>query len=199
VLSRVLLAVSLGGLIASVGCASAQATGKPSDRPALIVPAPPPRIIEPAIEPPPPEPVAELPPPPSSAPPRTSRPPAPKPAATEARAEAKPGEAKPGEQKPVDLPPVDPPPPVSPSAQLRTPQTSDTSAAAKNVRVTIDTASGLLNTVDYAPLSNVRKKAYNDAKLFMKQAEDALKQGNLVFAQAVANKAETLAKELAGR
>lgn len=190
--------MSLGGLVASLGCASAQAKGKPADRPALVVPAPPLRIIEPATEPPPPEPVAELPPPPSS-PPRTSRPPAPKPAATDARAEAKAGEPKPGESKPVEPAPVDPPPPVSPSAQLRTPQTSDTSAAAKNVRVTIDTANGLLSTVDYAPLSNVRKKAYNDAKLFMQQSEDALKQGNLVYAQAMANKAETLAKELAGR
>jgi hypothetical protein len=48
-------------------------------------------------------------------------------------------------------------------------------------------------------LSDVRKKAYNDAKLLLQQAEDALKEGNLAFAQGVASKAETLAKELAGR
>ena len=52
--------------------------------------------------------------------------------------------------------------------------------------------------MDYAPLTNLRKKAYNDAKRFMDQAEEALKEGNLAFAQGVANKADTLAKELAG-
>jgi hypothetical protein len=100
----------------------------------------------------------------------------------------------------VEPPPVDPPPaPVPPPAQLRTPQTADTSGAARIVRTTIDTARGLLNSVNFGPLSNERKKAYNDAKLFMEQAEDALKEGNLGFAQGVATKAETLARELAGR
>ncbi len=190
----VVLAIS--GLAAS-GCATALARGKPADRPALIVPPPPPRIIEPAPLESTPEPVPELPLPTgaagggsSSRPGRAA--PAPKPEAP------KPAE-KPGEVKPVEPPPAEPPPAASPPAQLRTPQTADASGAAKNVRSTIDTAQALLNTVNYAPLSNVRKKAYNDAKLFMQQAEDALKEGNLVFAQAVANKAETLAKELAGR
>jgi hypothetical protein len=90
-------------------------------------------------------------------------------------------------------------PPVTPHAQLRTPQTADTSGAAKNVQATIDSARGILNTVNYGPLSNERKKAYNDVKLFLQQAEDALKQANFAFAQGVARKAETLAKELAGR
>jgi hypothetical protein len=71
--------------------------------------------------------------------------------------------------------------------------------AAKAVRTTIDTARGILNGLNYGNLSNVRKKAHNDAKLLLQQAEDALKEGNLAFAQGVANKAETLAKELAGR
>jgi hypothetical protein len=101
--------------------------------------------------------------------------------------------------EPVPPPPVDPPPPAAPPAQLRTPQTADTSGAARTVRTTIDTARALLNTVNFGPLSNDRKKAYNDAKLLMQQAEDALKEGNLGFAQGVASKAETLARELAGR
>lgn len=160
-----------------------------------MVPAPPPRIIEPAagatLEP-----VGDLPNSPSGA---ASRPPrreaAPKPPAAEGKPEAKAG----GEQKPVEPPTVEAPPAPPPAAQLRTPQTTDTSGAAKTVRATIDTARGILNTVNFGPLSNERKKAYNDAKLFLQQAEDALKQGNLVFAQAVATKAETLARELAGR
>ena len=48
-------------------------------------------------------------------------------------------------------------------------------------------------------LSDERKKAYNDAKMFLDQAESALKQGNYVFAQGVAAKGETLAHDLAGR
>jgi hypothetical protein len=99
----------------------------------------------------------------------------------------------------VEPPPVEPPPAAAPPAQLRTPQTADTSGAAKAVQTTIDSARRLLNSVNFGPLSNDRKKAYNDAKLLMQQAEDALKEGNLGIAQGVANKAETLARELAGR
>src|SRR5262249_37029452 len=95
--------------------------------------------------------------------------------------------------------PAPPLPPPAPTPQLKTPQTSDTSGAAKTVRTTIDRARNTLNTVNFGPLSNERKKAYKDAQLFLQQAEDALKEGNIVFAQAVATKAETLARELAGR
>jgi hypothetical protein len=172
-----------------------QAGSKPADRPALIVPPPPPRIIEPTDVPP--EPVGDLP-PAGSAAPRSSRPTSTKPPIGESKPEAKSGGdagAKPPEPLPVETPSV----PAPPNTQLRTPQTADTSTAAKAVRTTIDTARGILNGVNFGPLSNERKKAYNDAKLFLQQAEDALKQGNLAYAQGVANKAETLAKELAGR
>ena len=189
---KLLLIIPMIGLIACAGCASVQAKGKPVDRPPLNIPPPPPRIIEPADVPP--EPVAELPPSPAAS--RSARPASPKTAASEARPEAK---------------AADPPPEVAPKpeppksaeakaeAQLRTPETADTGGVAKSVRATIDTAQRLLNTVNYGPLSNERKKAYNDAKLFLQQAEDTLKQGNFAFAQAIANKAETLARELAGR
>lgn len=186
----VVVAVSLAS---SWGCASVGAKA-PVVRPALVVPPAPPRIIEPAPLDSSPDPVPELPAPggvPAAPPARPGR--------SAPRESAKPEPPKPVEPKPVDPPPVEPPPPATPVAQLRTPQTADSSGAAKAVRTTLDTAQGVLNSVNYAPLSNVRKKAYNDAKLFIHQAEDALKEGNLVFAQAVANKAESLAKELAGR
>jgi hypothetical protein len=160
----------------------------------LNVPPPPPRVIEPAEVPP--EPVADLPVSSSAPAARPPRPAAPRSTPNDNKAEAKPGEEK------VDPPPVEPPPapaPATPAAQLRTPQTADTSGAARTIRAAIDAARGVLNTVDYGPLSNERKKAYNDAKLFLQQAEDALKQGNFAFAQGVAKKADTLAKELAGR
>ncbi len=191
----VLMAVGLvsvsGAFLA--GCASAQAKA-PTERPAMNVPPPPPHVVEPPPESP--EPVGDLP-PASPQPSGASRPPRPsaKPTSSEARPEPKAGEAK-----PVETPPVEPPPaPVAPAAQLRTPQTADTDGAAKAVQATLDRARNTLATVNFGPLSNERKKAYNDAKLFMQQAEDALKQGNFVFAQGVATKAETLAKELAGR
>ena len=188
------LVAAISALGMSSGCASAQA--KAADRPALVVPLPPARVIEPAEVVP--EPVPDLPSPPSGAPTgsgasRSSRTASPKPAASDARPEPKAGEQKPVEALTAD---PQPPPAATPLAQLRTPQTADTARA---VRTTIDTARGLLNTVNFGPLNNERKKAYNDAKLFMQQAEDALKEGNLTFAQGVATKAETLARELAGR
>lgn len=176
------------------GCAAVQAKPKSSDAPPLNVPAPPPHVIEPAPEPEP-EPVNELPPaptPPSGAT-RSPRREAPKPQASE----SKQPESK--TEPPVEPAPAPPPAKPEPSVQLRTPATADTSTVAKTVRATIDRAKSTLSSVNYGPLNNERKKAYNDVKLFIEQAEDALKQGNLVFAQSIANKAETLAKELGGR
>lgn len=183
------------GLVSA--CASAQGKSKPSGAPGLNVPPPPPRVIEPAPVPEP-QPVNELPPPPPSAPAsRSPRAAAPKSQAGEAKPDTKTG-AETKTDAPPEPPPA-PPPKSEPSIQLRTPGTADTSAAAKAVRATIDRAKSTLGTVNYGPLNDERKKAYNDVKLFIEQAEDALKQGNLVFAQSIANKAETLARELGGR
>ena len=192
------LILPLVGLLATA-CASAQAKGS-NETPALNVPPPPQHEIELPAEPL--EPVGEIPgtvPDTTPAPPRTGRPAAPRP---------QPGDAKPEKTEPPkpDTPaaPTTPepapglPPPAG-SPQLRTPQTADTSAAAKSVRTTIDRAKSTLSTVNLGIQTNERKKAYHDAELFLQQAEDALKDGNFVLAQAVATKAETLAKELAGR
>ena len=190
------LFVPLVALMVS-GCASVSAKS-PADRPALNVPPPPARIIDSVPIDLPPDPVSEpsQPPvtPPSSAASRSARPTQPKPPSTESKPEAKPGETAPPEP-----PKESPKPSPDPNAQLRTPQTADTSGAARAVKTTIDTARGILNAVNFGPLSNDRKKAYNDAKLLIQQADDALKQGNLVYAQGLATKAETLARELAGR
>ena len=199
---KLYLLLPLAAVVAA-GCASAQAKG--ADQPALNVPPPPPHEI--AIPAEPLEPVGEITgtaPGGSPAAPRSGRPAATKPQASEAKPEAKPGDVRP--DQPAAQPaasttpePAPPLPPAAPAPQLKTPQTADTSAAAKTVRTTITRAQNTLNTVNYGPLSNERKKAYDDAKRFLQQAEDALKDGNIVFAQAVATKAETLARELAGR
>jgi hypothetical protein len=178
-------------LAALSGCASAQAKSSAEKLP-LDVPSPPPHDIELPAQPL--EPVGEI---PSPTDPGASRP--------------RPPAAKPPETKPEkpDTPPAQPAipaetpapalPPPAPAPQLRTPETADTSAAAK-VHATIDHAKSLLNnSVNFQLLNNERKKAYNDVKQYCDQAEDALKEGNIVYAQAVATKAEKLALELAGR
>jgi len=175
-------------------CASMSATSKSADRPALVIPLPPPHVVpltpEPVVEP-----VVEVPPAPSSAAPKPPARPAPRPSASEARGEAKPGETKPPETPPQPEP-ATPTAPPAPAPQLRT---AESTGAEGVVRATIDRARNLLNEVDYRRLNNERKKAYDDAKRFAQQADDALKAGNTVFAQGVATKAETLAKELAGK
>jgi hypothetical protein len=153
-------------------------------------------VIEPAPEPLP-EPVSDIPvappPPPAGRPGRTRD------TSGRSTVEAK-TDPKAEAPKPVE-PIIEPvaPPPQQPPPQLRTPETADSSGAARIIRATIERTRLLLNSVDYGPLNNERKKAYNDAKLFLVQAEDGLKQGNVAFAQGVATKAETLARELASR
>jgi outer membrane biosynthesis protein TonB len=198
-LSEVCLIVALVGLVPlTSACAVPLKAKAPVERPALEVPPPPPRVVEPASVPDtPPDPVPDL--PPAPAPARPSRP-----APTRTTASNPPPEAK-QEAKP-ETPPASEtaaqtttPPPPAQVPQLRTPQTADASEAEKNVRSTLERAKSALNNVNFTPLSNERKKAYNDAKAFIQQAEEAIKQGNYVFAQGVATKAETLAHELAGR
>ena len=193
-----ILAVPLVALAALSGSACASAAAKaPVDRPAMNVPAPPPRVLEPPAELDP-EPVGDLPSPPTTTP-TTSRPNRQREKnnnTADAKPEVKP-EAKPAEVTPP--PPEPAAPPAAPPAQLRTPQTADPSGAAKTVQATIDRARASLNSINFTAQSDERKKAYNDVKRFINQAEDAMKQGNFVFGQAVAAKAETLARELAGK
>lgn len=195
-LFRVILAAAMTVVLTACSTAHAKA---PATAPSLDMPPPPPHVVAPAPElPSVPEPVGELPPPATEPPPHASRPNPTKPSAAEAKPESKPEEPKPPETAPAE-PPKEVPKTPEPAPQLVTSQTGDTSAAANAIRQTIDRAQALLNTVDYAHQSDDRKKAYNDAKLFLDQAEKALHDNNLNFGQSVATKAEKLANELAGR
>ena len=188
-MKRLLLVLLLALAPLAGACATASAKAKPADAPPMNVPPPPPRVIEPATpSEASPEPVADLPVVPSSParPPRREVPP---------KAEPK---TEPKTEPPAAEPPPQPAPVQQPVPQLSTPQTADSSEAAKSVRTTIDRARQMLGSVNFRALSNERKKAYNDAKMFLDQAEHAVKQGNYTFAQGVAAKAETLARELAG-
>lgn len=192
---KALASLALIGLIPLVACSATLKAKAAPERPALDVPPPPPRVIEPT--PPPeaaPEPVPDLPPAPAPTRPNRTTTVRPNPQPPDTKLEPKP------ETAPLEAPTQGPPvQPVAKVPQLVTPQTADAAEAEKNVRATLDRAKVLLSTVNYNPLSNERKKAYNDAKAFIQQAEDAIKQRNYVFAQGVATKAETLANELAGR
>ena len=182
-------------LAAGAGACASAPTAKPSD-PGLAIPPAPPHVVpittEPVLEP-----VGEIPGPssPAASPAtrggRGSREAAPKPAG-ETKPEAKPS----GEATETPAPVAPPPAPAAPPLQLRTAESPGTEGA---IRAAIDRTRQLLSTVDYRHLTNVRKKAYDDAKKFADQADEALKQGNVVFALGVAGKAETLAKELANR
>jgi hypothetical protein len=179
-------------------CASAHAKSKSADVPALEVPPPPPHVVpitsEPVVEP-----VGELPapaaPPATRGTPRGARETPAKPAGE--KPEARPGDVKPTDQQAQpETAAVSPAAPVVPAPQLRTPESTGAEAA---VHASIDRTRLLLKNIDYGRLNKARQKAYEDARTFAQQAEDALKSGNVVFAQSVAEKAEALAREIAGK
>lgn len=180
----------------AAACTAARAQVQPEDHPALVVPPVPPRAIDPLpAEPPPIEPVGELPSPPSAPPrprPQTREPN--KPAASDQKTESKPAEAPPTEP-PAGSPAHSTTPPVPP---LRTPGTPDGPELAKQVRDTLDRANKILSNVDYQALKEDSRANYDNAKSFMKQAEDMLKGNNPVAAKLLADRAENIAKQLAG-
>lgn len=175
--------------LAGAACATTRAE-TPGERPALDVPLPPPRVITPLpVQPqaPAPEPVGDLPgnstQTPSRPRPQQRQPETPKP------------EAKPEE---TAKPPENPPAPVTTVPQLRMPET-DSAQLTNQIRDIINRTRTALKAIDYGPLSNARKKAYDDANMFATQAEEAVKTNNLMFAKELADKAERFVKELQGR
>lgn len=99
-------------------------------------------------------------------------------------------------EPPKTEPPAEQPPAAASLPPLRTPNSPD---AARQVQEIIDRATVTLNSIDYRVLSNERRAQYDNAKLLVKQAEDALKVGNFDFAKNLADKAERIAKELQAR
>lgn len=172
--------LGFGICLAASGCAKAQAKNAP-DGPPLQVPSPPARVLAPVEEPvnaevPPPEPAAPAAAaPPRTAPPRTAqprRPEQPAPAAAETA-----------------------PPPATPPRELR----ATSPATEKDVRDTLARVNTDLSRVDYRRLSADARSQYDQAKRFTQQAEQALKDRNVVFAATLADKAEALAAQLVAR
>jgi hypothetical protein len=187
------LAVLLGAS-AVAGCSKAQARVVP-DMPALDVPAPPPRVVE-ANEPgilAPGTLVEE----PARNTPTTRRPPAarPDPARTET--------AKPDAPAAVEAPPATPPeepatrPPGAPT--LQTTPADRAPDVERSVRAQLDQARLLLSNIPFQRLNTGARTQYNQARVFITTAEEALKERNLVLAQVNAEKAATIARQLSGR
>ena len=187
-LAFVFIVLAMGA--AAAGCVTTRAQTPGPRMPALEVPPVPPRTIEPAapLPPPQPEPVEDLPPP---QPPVTARPRPP------ARDIAQKADPKPAEQPVVEPAPVAANPPAT-VAPLRTARTGDGVQAERQIRDIIGRANGLLGRVDYRKLSPERRKAYDQAKQFIDGAESAIRDAKFEYAQELADKAETLAKELQG-
>src|SRR4051812_29651302 len=173
----------------AAGCTHAQAKAT-LEMPPLEMPAPPPRDVQPIeVEAPAPLPLV---PEPARNPPARLRPPAPA---------ARPEPPKPEPPK-TEPPPAEPPKAEEPPKPLTTLQT--TPATAENevervIRASIQRANTDLNRVDYRALNTDARTQYDSAKRFVQQADEAIRTKNLVLAKTVAEKAATIAAQLAGR
>lgn len=184
----VLLAGAAVAASLSAGCTRAQAKAT-LEPPPLNVPMPPPRVVEPAVveaaAPPPPEqePVADVTPPRPATPPPTRV--------------ARPPETKPTEPVETAVKPEDAPRPATPP--LQTLPSKQESQEEEKIRTALRAANDNLGKVEPRSLGTNARNQYEIAKGLIKQAEDALKAKNLVFARSLADRAATLAAQLAPR
>lgn len=165
--------------LSASGCAKVGAETVP-DGPPLQMPEPPQRVLAPIEE-------VEVP---------ATEPDTPAAAAAPPRTPARPAT----ESRPQPAPPAasQPPPPVAGPRDLRAAPPTN-AATERSVRDTLARAARDINRVDYARLSAQGRDQYDQSKRFSAQAEQALKERNLIFAATLADKAATLATELLGR
>jgi hypothetical protein len=184
---RVALVATAMLAVALSGCARTQARTVVTPPPPLEVPPAPPRMVEPVL--------VELPPEEATSGGQSEVAAAPRPAAPSPprpRTEASPPETA------VEAAPPEPPR-SSPSATLQTVPPSREGQMQRSIRVHLDGAIENLNRVDYNLLGAEGRANFDQTRRFIAQAEEALRAKNLVFAATVADKAATLAAQLAGR
>jgi hypothetical protein len=164
----------------------------------LDVPAPPPRDVEPnETEPPPVVPLAQE--------PARNTPARPRPAPATPREQPHPEPSRPEPSRPEPPPAEAPKPPPAaeeapkPTTTLQTTPPTAEGELERSVRAAITKATSDLNRVDYRALNNDARTQYDTAKRFIRQADDAIRAKNLVFAKTVADKAVAIAAQLAGR
>ena len=183
-----LFAVSVLNFALMTACAKADAADLVPDGPPLAMPMPPPRVIAPVEE------VAATPPPAPDPDPAPRTPPRqPAAARPEPRTETPP---------PVAAQPTTPPATPAPAPEPREVRAVPAAAAAaeeRKIRDLMARAARDLNRIDYQRLSGEGKSQYDQSKRFSEQALEALKDRNFVYALTLADKAATLAAELAGR
>jgi outer membrane biosynthesis protein TonB len=149
----------------------------------LAVPQPPPRVIVP----PQPDAPAQV---EDTTPPSPARPHPAKPAP---RPESKPDTARPDAAAEV------PPATETPQAPAETRPVPADAASVAAVRQQLARATQTLGQVNYAGLSNDMKAQFDTANRFIALAEQALKEGNLLFASTLTDKAGAIASLLTGR
>jgi len=88
--------------------------------------------------------------------------------------------------------------PRTPATLLQTAPTQRETEEEARIRTLLDRAAGSLNRIDYRNLGANARMQYDTAKGFIKQAEDAIKTKNLLFASSLADKAAALAAQLGG-
>lgn len=173
--------------VVTSGCLRAKAKTLP-DAP-LDVPAPPTHDVEPIeVEAPPPLGLVQE--PARNAPPR-ARPPA-----TREQPKAEP--AKPDAPPLVGEPAKALEEPARPTTTLQTTPPASEVEVERSIRASLMRANVDLGRVDYRQLNKDARTQYDTAKRFVNQADEALRSKNLVFAKSLADKAATLAAQLAG-
>ena len=183
------------GAFAASGCSRATAKSSP-DNPPLETPAPPPRDVEPidtetpAPVPLPQEPARNAPrlrPAPSSQQPRENR--------------TEPPKVEPPKPEPPPAAPEPPKPEEAPRppTTLQTMPTTAEGEVERSIHATLQRANADLNRVDYRTLNADAKNQYDTAKSIIRQANEAIRAKNLLFAKNLADKAAALAAQLAGR
>jgi uncharacterized protein (DUF885 family) len=69
----------------------------------------------------------------------------------------------------------------------------------RGIRASLTRARADLGRIDYRALNADARTQYDTAKRFIRQADDAIRSKNLVFAKSLADKAAALAAQLGGR
>jgi hypothetical protein len=186
-----LVVAALVGLACS-GCLRAKAKTV-TEAPPLDTPPAPPRVVE-VVETAPLTPIPLV----EETPPNTPvRPPARPPARAEAPP-ARPPEPKP--EAPTEVPAIAADTPRPPPTTLQTTPAAAEGEVERAIRTVITRAKDDLNRVDYRLLNMEAKAQYDTAKRFIQQSEDALRPPrNLGFARSYADKAASLAAQLASR
>lgn len=185
---RTWLVACAASLVLLVGCAKPQAKPQLEPEP-LRVPSVPERVVAPVLVE-----TAEVEPEPEP-PPETTAPARRTPSRPRARTEA----AKP--EPPASEVAAEAPPAVAatPAPLIRKPQAADPNESARKVRDLLDRAGRDLSRINYAVLKGETRQQYDQAKRFMEQAEVALRSKNFDIASYLADKAQTMARELVGQ